>query len=236
MLQKCSNKCVGVIGGFGPETTAEFYLQIIFGYKKAGVANRPHIIISNPGNPIEFENDFIGKNSSTERFVPILTETAQELERAGADFIVLPCNSLHKFIEEIRASVSVPVLSIVEETCKYIKSQKFAKTGLISTAATVENRVYEVKFEENNINFAVPNGLHRAEMNKIIQRLVDGEHLNKDREKILEIIKDLKDNENIDAIALACTDLQLLLPEDDHVTVFDTMKILADSVVGELLK
>jgi aspartate racemase len=226
-------KTVGIIGGFGPETTAEFYLEIVFGCKKAGLKNRPHIIITNPGNPIEYENDFIGKNQGTERFISILTESAQELERAGADFVVLPCNSLHKFIDEIRRSVNIPVLSIVEETCKYIKEQNFKKIGIISTSATVQNRVYERTLEENAIDFIVPNGLQQAEMNKIIQGLVDGQRTNKDRDLILQIIADMKP-QNIDAVALACTDLQLLLPSDDDIIIFDTMRILANSAVREI--
>ena len=71
-------------------------------------------------------------------------------------------------------------------------------------------------------------------MDKIIQRLIIGQHLNNDRELIHTVISDLG-NSGADCVALACTDLQLLLPSSSTVPVFDTMKILADSTVREIL-
>lgn len=226
-------KTVGIIGGLGPETTSEFYLEIVFGCQKVDKSQRPSIVICSVPLPFEIEKDSIEKNEGIERCIPFLTKEAKRLEKAGVDFIVMPCNSLHVFIDEIRNSVNIPVLSIVEETARYIKLNKFKKVGLISTSATVENHVYENEFLKQNIDFIVPDELQRAEMNKIINKLVNGIHLNKDREKIMSVITDLK-AKGADTIALACTDLQLLLPSDDEVTVFDTMKILANSTISEL--
>jgi aspartate racemase len=227
-------KSVGVIGGLGPETTAEFYLQVVFGCQKLDQQQRPLILISNVPLPLEIERDLIERNAGKERYIPFLTTEAQRLERAGADFLVMPCNSLHVFIDELRQAVKIPVLSIVEATAQFVADHHYRQIGLISTSATVENRVYEDVFERAKLNFIVPNGLQRAEMNKIIQNLVSGIHLNSDREKILAVIADLK-RQGADAIALACTDLQLLLPDDGEVPVFDTMQVLADATVAELL-
>jgi aspartate/glutamate racemase len=71
-------------------------------------------------------------------------------------------------------------------------------------------------------------------MDKIIQRLVAGQHLNQDREVVLQIVKDLA-AQQINCVALACTDLQLLLPTSDDVIIFDTMKVLAESTVKAIL-
>ena len=227
-------KSLGIIGGLGPETTAEFYLEIVFGCQKANQERRPLIVISSVSLPLEIEKDAIARNKGIERFISFLTTEAKRLEKAEVDFIVMPCNSLHVFIEEIRNSVNIPVLSIVEETIKYIKNNKFKKVGLISTSLTVENHVYEELFIKENIDFILPNELQRAEMNKIIHRLVNGIHLNKDRDKIMSVITKLKES-GADAIALACTDLQLLLPSDNEIAVFDTMKILADSTIEKII-
>lgn len=71
-------------------------------------------------------------------------------------------------------------------------------------------------------------------MDQIIQRLIEGQHLNSDREEILTVVNDLA-QQDVDCVALACTDLQLLLPASGKTTIFDTMKILADATVREIL-
>ena len=227
-------KSVGVIGGLGPETTAEFYLEVIFQCQKLNATQRPLIVISSVPLPFEIEKDLIASNTGKERYLPFLVTEAQRLEQSGVDFLVMPCNSLHVFISDIRAAVSIPVLSIVEATVNYLQKQGFSKVGLISTSATIANNVYETEFHENNITCISPNGLQRAKMDKIIQRLIEGQHLNQDRELILEVVRDLSMQE-IDCVALACTDLQLLLPKSDKVVIFDTMKVLAESTVSTIL-
>jgi aspartate racemase len=227
-------KSVGVIGGLGPETTAEFYLRVIFSCQKLNAHARPLVLISSIPLPFEIERDLIATNTGAERYIPFLVQEAKRLEKAGVDFVVMPCNSLHVFIEEIRSAVGIPVLSIVEEAIRYMKVNQFKNVGIISTSATLANNVYESKLSESGIKFVVPTGLQRAKMDQIIQRLIDGQHLNRDREEILAVIDELKAS-NVDCIALACTDLQLLLPSSEQVTVFDTMKVLADATVREIL-
>lgn len=146
----------------------------------------------------------------------------------------MPCNSLHVFIKEIRASVSIPVVSIVDETVHYIKKAGFNKVGFISTAATIANKVYEIQFDEANITYVTPGDDSATAVNSIIQRLVNGQHLAEDRAYLESIAMNLSNN-GADAIALACTDLQLLLPIRSSKPVFDTMKILAKATVREIV-
>mgnify|MGYP001401601187 CR=1 FL=1 len=81
-------KTVGVIGGLGPETTAEFYLDVVFACQRKSHTTRPGIIISSVPMPYEYEEDAISKNTGIERFIPFLVTEAKRLEKAGADFIV----------------------------------------------------------------------------------------------------------------------------------------------------
>jgi aspartate racemase len=227
-------KSVGVIGGLGPETTAEFYLEVIFRCQKINTEQRPSIVISSVPLLFEIERDLIASNSGKERYVPFLIAEAKRLEKAGVEFIVMPCNSLHVFIDDIRQSVNVPVLSIVEETVAYLRANEYLNVGLISTSATVENKVYETALVKSGIRFETPDDLQRAKMDQIIQRLIEGQHLNKDREEIIAVTDELAAKE-VDCIALACTDLQLLLPSSADIPIFDTMKVLADATVREIL-
>lgn len=227
-------KSVGVIGGLGPETTSEFYLEVIFGCQKQNTTQRPLIVISSVPLLFEVEKDLIASNTGKERYIPFLVNEAQRLEKSGVDFLVMPCNSLHVFIKEIRATVKIPVLSIVEETISYLKQNNFSKVGLISTSATVKNNVYEDELRKNQITFETPSDLERAKMDKIIQKLIEGRQLNADRAEIINTANNLAKS-GVDCVALACTDLQLLLPSSMDVPIFDTMKILANATVREIL-
>src|SRR3990167_3393548 len=168
-------KTVGIIGGLGPETTSEFYLDIAFSCQKKDKTVRPLIIISSIPLPWNIEEDSIGKKEN-----------------------------MHK-------------------------------VGIVSTSATVENKLYENAFAKNNIEYVAPNELQQAKIGKIILNLVTGQHKNQDREELISIINDFEDK-NLDCVILACTDLQLLIPQHQSIKIFDTMKIFADATVQEIFK
>ncbi|MEK9177573.1 MAG: amino acid racemase [Patescibacteria group bacterium] len=228
-------KTVGIIGGLGPETTSEFYLDIVFSCQKKDKTARPPIIISSVPLPYQIEEDAIARNFGIERCLPFLTKEAGRLEKAGVDFIVMPCNSLHIFIQEIRDAVSIPVLSIVEETIKFLKRENMHKVGIVSTSATIKNKLYENAFAENGIEYVTPDEFQQAKMGKFILNLVTGQQKNKDREELVNIINDFEDKK-LDCVILACTDLQLLIPHHPTIKIFDTMKIFADATVENILK
>lgn len=228
-------KTVGIIGGLGPETTSEFYLDIVFSCQKKSKAVRPGVVISSVPLPYQIEEDLIMENKGSERYIPFLENEAKRLEKADVDFIVMPCNSLHVFIKEIRAVVQVSVLSIIEETVNFLKKNNLNKVGIVSTSATIRNKLYENAFEQNGIAYVTPDDFQQEKMGKFIMNLVGGQQNNRDREGLIEIINSFEDK-GVDCVALACTDLQLLIPKHPRLKVFDTMKILADATVEEILK
>ena len=227
-------KTVGIIGGLGPETTSEFYLDIIFSCQRISKKIRPPIIISSVPLPYKIEEDLITKNKGSNRYIPFLINEAKRLEKSGANFLVMPCNSLHVFIKEIRNAVKIPVLSIIEETVKFIKEKKFRKVGVLSTSATIQNKLYENAFEKEKISYETPNDFQQAKMGKFIINLVTGKQNNRDREELIQIINSFE-KKGVDCVALACTDLQLLIPKHPNLNIFDTMKIFVDATVKEIL-
>lgn len=228
-------KSVGIIGGLGPETAAEFYLDVVFSCFKKEKTARPSIVVASVPLPYQIEEDLIMKSEGAERYIPFLTAEAQKLEKAGVDFIVMPCNSTHVFIEQIRNSVRIPVLNIVEETVAFLKRNNFKKIGMVSTSATIRNKLYENALEKSGISFEIPNELQQEKMGKFIYNLVMGQQNNKDREGLIEIINDFE-NKQVDCVILACTDLQLLIPKHPTLKIFDTMKIFVDATVDQILK
>ncbi len=227
-------KRAGIIGGLGPETTAEFYLNVIFSCQKIDTTVRAPLLISSVPMPFKLEEALIERNENPEKIRPFLVEEARRLEKAGADFLVMPCNSLHVFIADIRSAVSIPVLSIIEETTAYIRDKGFKRVGIVSTSATIENKLYETALQKEGIAYETPDALEQARLGKMIHNLVLGQLNNKDREELVLIINNFE-KRNVDCVALACTDLQLLIPKHPTLKIFDTMKILVDATVREIL-
>ena len=228
-------KTLGIIGGLGPATTAEFYLKVSYGCQERNNVQRPAIIIASVPATYEVERGMILHNKNG--YTPLLLIEAKRLQNSGADFLVMPCNTLHCDIGLIRSTVAIPVMSIVDTTIAYIKTKGYKKIGIVATAATVEREVYTAVFKQNNIDFLVPAAQEQAGLNELIVNLVGGRYLQRDREFMHGVIDSLK-AQGADCIALACTDLQLLTPEADRedIPIFDTMAILADAAVEEILK
>lgn len=227
-------KTVGIIGGLGPGTTAEFYLDIINIAQEKNSKQRSPVLISSVPIPFEVERDLILKNIGVERFIPYLLNEAQRLEKAGAEFIVMPCNSLHMYIDELRSSVNIPVLSIIDESVKYIKKQGVQNIGIVSTAITISNKLYEKAFQTNNIKASVPSKQEQLVLDSIILNLVLGKQNQMDYDHLINVIKNFKKN-NINNVILACTDLQLLNPVYQDFQIHDSMKIFAEATVEYML-
>lgn len=228
-------KTVGVIGGLGPETTAEFYLELVFSSYKINKKSRPPILIWNVPLRYQIEQDLITKAKGEERYVPYLVDAAKRLEASGADFLVMPCNSLHIFIREIRAVVKIPVLSIVEETAKFLKVKGIKRVGILATTTTVQRKLYERPLSTHGIDVVLPDGFSQAKIGKMINNLVRGTHQNKDRERLLSIVEQFS-RHGIKHAILACTDLQLLIPDHPKLHIYDTMKLFADATVRYMLR
>jgi len=227
-------KTLGIIGGVGPASTAEFYLKISYDCQKRNDVQRPAIVIASVPAPYEVERDIILHNKNN--YTPLLAAEAKRLQKADADFLVMPCNTLHCDIEAIRNAVSIPVMSIVDTTIAYIREKAYKRVGLIATAATVERNIYSGLFKSNYIDFLVPSIKEQDGLNKLIVNLVDGKYLEHDQTFLHGVIDSLK-AQGADCIALACTDLQLLKPERDRsdIPIFDTMAILAEAALEEIL-
>jgi aspartate racemase len=228
-------KTVGVIGGLGPETTSEFYLEVVFGCYKKNKESRPPILIWNVPLKYQIEQDLLTKSSGEERYLPYLIEAAKRLEAGGADFLVMPCNSLHIFIEEIRSSVKIPVLSIVAETAAFLKNKKIEKVGLLATQSSIKNKLYEAALTKEGIEQVLPDQSDQAMIGDIIENIVLNRHTEKDKELLIRIVEKFE-GKDVKNVVLACTDLQLLITNHDRLKIYDSMAILAESTITNLLE
>ena len=224
-------KTLGIIGGLGPETTARFYMEVVFACSKIS-GRRPQILISNVAVPLSVEKELITEAKNMNNILPFLLSAAKQLEKGGADFIVIPCNTVHIFIEDIREYVNIPVLSIIEETSNFLRREEVKEVGLFATTATINNKLFDENLKQSGIKMIIPTTPNQAKMGVIINRLVNNQQTKKDKNEFLTIIGDT----NAKNVILACTDLQILNPKIDGVNIFDTMDILAKVAVREILK
>jgi aspartate racemase len=228
-------KIVGIIGGLGPETTSTFYLKLIFACFEKDKTKRPPILMWSVPIDYQIEEDLITKGIGEERYVPFLIDAARRLENGGADFIVIPCNSVHIFINDVRNAVKIPVLSIVEETSQFLTDKNINRIGLLATKATVDKKLYQNILEKEGISINLPEDPDQKIIGELINNLVRSKQDVDDKEKLIQIIQKFV-NKGTKDIILACTDLQLLSPTYPNTQIFDTMEILLNSTVEKLFE
>jgi len=229
-------KTLGILGGVGPQTTSKVYLSVIDLVRKNGKDKYPPILIYNLPFPFIIENEAIIQGISSEKMLPYLIDGSKILEKAGADFGILPCNTLHKYIYEIRESVRFPFLSILEETVLELKLKKIKTVGILATETTIQSKIYENILKENEINILYPSQEEQEIINNIIVELLNGGRSDLYTQNIEMICNSLQ-KKGAGNILLACTDLQLAMVNvNSPIAVIDTTDILIRASVRELLK
>lgn len=166
----------------------------------------------------------------------ILGEAAVILEHAGADFIVICTNTMHKVVDLIQKKTSLPILHIADETADEIQNQGMKKVGLLGTKYTMEQDFYTSRIKDQNIDILIPNGQERVTINQIIfNELCLGKTVQASREYFKEVIQKLV-AEGAEGIILGCTEIGLLIKQDDaDVPLFDTTLIHALGAVDKAL-
>lgn len=209
----------------GPEATALFYMKVIKQFVHTN--GYPPILMYSVPEPFQIADCFLQRNQEGDLLEKLVIEGIETVHEK-VDFCVIPCNTAHIYINSIREVSKVPVFSIVEETCRHLKLHKVKKVGILATTASIENQLYIKPLYENNIAPILPLLHQQKIVSEIIYRLVKGEILASDKTALLRIIKDLKDM-GAECVILACTDLPILLSQDDiNFPLFDTLDILAD--------
>ena len=226
-------KTIGILGGFGPDATAEFYLKVIEKNQELKRKSRPSILIYNAPVILKVEEDLIKNGTGIEDFLPWLLDGVRSLQDK-VDFIVMPCNKLHVFIEELRKESKVPILSIIEETVNEIKARRFKNVGILATPETIKEKLFETKLNGNGIQIIKPNKSDQKRVSELIQLILKGFKTTEMKSDFLEIIERLQKN-GADGVILGCTDLSLIISQNDTSTkLIDTIDVLTDSTVKKI--
>ncbi|MHB8710081.1 MAG: aspartate/glutamate racemase family protein [Minisyncoccota bacterium] len=229
-------KTIGILGGVGPQTTSKVYLSIIKLIRERGEEKYPPIVIYNLPFPFVIEYEAIVQGINSEKMIAYLLDGAKILEKSGVDFGILPCNTLHKYIGEIRKAVKFPFLSILEETALALKERKVKKVGMLATETTIESKIYENVLKNIGINILYPSKNEQDTVNNIIVELLNETENSFQKEKLKTVCNALHER-GAELILLACTDLQLIASDiKTAVPIIDTTEVLVNSSVREMIK
>ncbi len=224
-------KTIGILGGLGPEATIEYYREIIQAlHSKTPDSDYPEIIVCSV-NMTELWRIINTKQFNT--LTTWLADKIQSLYDAGAEFAAIASNTPHIVFDDVQSKSPIPMLSIVEETCKKAKILSVKKCGLLGTRFTMQSGFYQECFNKNSISIAVPEKNDQEFLNeKIFSELQTGIINEQTKVKFLRIVKKMIDTQSIDSLLLACTELPLILKNDEYgIPFLSTTAIHIDSIV-----
>ena len=219
-------KTIGLIGGMSWESTITYYQVLNETIKQAlgGLHSAKCILYS-----VDFEEiEKCQANGDWDRSAEILSDAAQSLEKAGADYIVICTNTMHKVADEIERHIHIPLLHIAEMTAVELEKSGITKVGLLGTKYTMQQDFYKYILENRGIHVVIPNEDQVELVNDIIyNELCLGVISNESKQQYLDIIGDLVKS-GVQGVILGCTEIGLLVKQDDtDIPLFDTTLIHA---------
>lgn len=227
-------KTIGLIGGMSWESSAEYYRLINEEIKGrlGGLHSAQCILYS-----VDFAEIETCQNSGEwGKAAEILANAARSLEAAGAEFIVLCTNTMHKVADEIQAGIQIPLLHIADMTARQALANSIRTIGLLGTRYTMEQEFYSSRLEAQGIKVLTPEEGDKAVVNDVIyQELCLGIINHESRNQLKRIIADLAE-QGAQGIVLGCTEIGLLIKQEDStVPLFDTTLIHAVGAVDYAL-
>jgi aspartate racemase len=222
-------KTIGLIGGMSWESTVPYYRQINETIKQqlGGLHSARLVLYSVDFHQVErlqHAGDWDGAGA-------MMADAARALQAAGADFIVLCTNTMHKVAPAIEAAASIPLFHIADPTAHEIKRAGLRKVGLLGTRFTMEQAFYKDRLRElHGLEVVVPSLADREIVHRIIyQELCLGQVLDTSRDDYRRIIASLV-AQGAQAVILGCTEISLLVGQQDaEAPLFDTTAIHARS-------
>lgn len=225
-------KTIGIIGGMSYESSIHYYERINDQVnEKAGGLTCAKMLIYN----VNFEE--IRKLMLENRWNDIgkeLAKIAKTLELAGADYIVIATNTMHKLADYIQSKISIPLIHIADCVSDKCKQNKVFNVGLIGTKYTMVEDFLKNRLNKNGLSVTTPESEESInEIDRIIfDELCKGIIKNSSKKYYIDVINNMIKTNNIEGIILGCTEIEMLIkPEDLNIPIFDTTQSHIDSIV-----
>lgn len=223
-------KTIGLLGGMSWESTITYYQQINKQINEAlGGLHSAQILLAS----VDFEAiEACQKNNEWEKSGEILAGYAQSLERAGADFLLICTNTMHKVAPQIQQAISIPIIHIADATVTDLQEKQIKKVALLGTTYTMTQDFYKQRVIDQGIDVLIPDEAAVSELNRIIfDELCHGVIKETSKATFLRAIRDLQ-KRGAEGVILGCTEIGLLIEQPDvDLPVFDTTLIHAKAAV-----
>jgi len=169
----------------------------------------------------------------------ILADIAKTLEKAGADYIVIATNTMHKLADYIESQINIPLIHIADCVANKCKEKKVLNVGLLGTKYTMVEDFLTNRLAENGLTVTTPkneeeiNGIDKI----IFDELCKGEIKQESKEYYINVINKMIEENNIEGVILGCTEIEMLIkPDDLTIPIFDTTQSHIDSIVDYSLE
>jgi aspartate racemase len=227
-------KTLGIVGGIGPESTIEYYRQLIAGFReRASGESYPCLMIDSLDvNRLLF----LAAKPERRELIEYLLESLSRL--AGADFALLAANTPHVVFPELSVESPIPLVSIVQATCDSAKNLGMKKVGLFGTRFTMQAGFYQETFNKVGITVIVPdlekqNFIH----DRYVRELVNGIVLPETCMSLLDIVRTMEEHDRIEGLILGGTELPLILRDSGlGIPFLDTTRIHVKAALDILLE
>ncbi|MBZ4663445.1 MAG: aspartate racemase [Caloramator sp.] len=227
-----NDKVIGIIGGMGPEATADLFMKIIQKTKVEKDQDHFRIIIdNNPKIPDRTKAILYGGESP----INTLINTAKNLEKVGVDVACIPCMTSHYFIEEIQNSVSYPIINAFDVVREYIFKHypNVKNIGVLATTGTVKTGIFKKHLDFANVIYPSPT----IQEEKVMEAIYGEKGIKRGvkNEIPLNLLKSAAEHlisQGAELIILGCTEIGLVLKQEHvEVPVIDPMDVLADALI-----
>ena len=229
-------KTIGMIGGMSWESSIEYYRIIneTVREKLGGLHSAKSVMYS-----VDFADiETLQHQKKWDQATDMMIDAARNVEKGGADFVIICTNTMHKMADEVRAHIRIPLLHIADATAEKLKAIGLKKVGLLGTRFTMEENFYKGRLDKKHgLEVLIPNDEERETVHRIIyDELCLGKIRTSSKETYIAVIDQLV-RKGAEGIILGCTEIGLLVDsEDSRVPLFDTAKIHAIAAVEYALK
>ncbi|MEI5907058.1 amino acid racemase [Bacillus spongiae] len=221
---------IGILAGMGPKSTGPFVdlvveqCQAVYGAKDD--MDFPHMMIYSCPTPF-----YIDKPINHKEMEQAIITGAKRLEKTGVDFIAMPCNTAHLYIDQLKEMITVPIINMVEESIKALP-QSSHRTALLATEATVQSGIYEQGLSELEVNY-----IHKPHWQTMVNQLIaaiKSEDVNVSYKLWSQLEKEL--DGHVDTAIIACTDINVVSHKKwSHITLVDSATCLARAAIHKYL-
>lgn len=223
-------KTLGIVGGMGPMATVDLYRKIIELTDAASDQEHIHILIDNNAGVPDRTNAILYGGASP---LPMLTESCRRLEAAGAELLVIACNTSHFYYDQLQAAVSIPIINMIEQTVEAIKRQGYRSAIVLGTDGSRQTGIYKKAFEKEGMQAIYPPEPFQSQISALIYHGVKAGVAHWDVSALNAGLAELEEQFQTVSV-LACTELPIAVQQYGLKGAFiDPTTVLAKAAISQ---